>query len=156
MMTEVKPLIITTIDGESREARVYPDGAWDCPFCGGANEAEPRHPRPWPHPCGNPLCIAGGRGDAESVAAVRLEERRRREAASDRAWLARVQEEAAAASKTARDQECANFAALAEHEGYCVRCWGHSTSWGLTMHAPKMVRHRKPENCPLARRGTRI
>lgn len=149
-MTE--PLIITTADGESREARVYPDGAWNCPFCGGANTPACVAGKTWPYPCANPACMAGGRGDPENVAAIRLEQQRREEAASQRAWLAQYYEEQAVKREAGRRQAVEAFAAEVQQHGYCITCWGRSTSWGLFPGHAKVVRHRKPGNCPSVKR----
>jgi hypothetical protein len=76
------------------------------------------------------------------------------ESAMPRAWLPAAAEEAQEREQS-RQQACEAFGAEAEAEGYCVRCWARSTSWGLYLGNPKKIRHRKPENCPNQRRRVR-
>lgn len=143
-------LMVSTVDGESLEAILDSLGNWACPFCSGVNcPGEPVYEgRPWPYPCGNPLCIAGGAGDAASVAAIRLERQRRAEGETRRAWLAQRAEEEAAKREQDRLAACEAFGMEAEEKGFCWTCWAKSTSWGLYLGRPKKVRHRSAANCP--------
>lgn len=54
--------------------------------------------------------------------------------------------------RAAREQErqaaVAAFAAEAAERGWCPACWSHSTDCGRFPADAKLVRHRKPENCP--------
>jgi hypothetical protein len=151
-------IVITTADGEAREAKTWEDGSWSCPFCAGANVPGTSlyDERPWPCPCANPMCIAGGKGSPEDVAAIRLERKHREEESSRREWLHRMQLKAAREREITQDKAIAAFRAEAAEHGYCERCWARSTDLGLFLGREKKVRHRKPENCPIIRRGTRL
>jgi hypothetical protein len=143
-------MMIATVDGESLEAATWPDGSWECPFCKCPNlpGSAIYDGRPWPYPCGNPMCIAGGTGDAASVAAIRLERQRQAEGETRRAWLAKRAEEEAGKREQDRKAACEAFGAEAEEKGFCWTCWAKSTSWGLYLGRPRKVRHRDPANCP--------
>lgn len=156
--TEGGHLHIRTVDGEDREARVWKDdGAWECPFCLGVNVpgSSLYEERPWPYPCGNPACLAGGKGDPESVAAIR--EARTAQAAQvvSKARIAELDAERAAVSERQRQDRADAFAAEAAEHGYCVPCWSKSTDWGRYPVSAKVVRHRSPENCPITQRDER-
>ena len=148
-----KSMMITVADGETRMAVFNQDGSWTCPFCTYATL--PSDNRPWEHPCSNPICIAGGRGDPEAVYAYRLEVKRREEAESHRAALTRAAEEAADRREQNRLQAVNAFHAERAERGYCLDCWARSTAWGLYLTRARKIRHRKPGNCPIGRRGTR-
>lgn len=148
-----KSMMITVADGESRVTVINQDCSWTCPFCTYATL--PSDNRPWPYPCSNPICIAGGRGDPEAVYAYRLEVKRREEAASHRAALSQAAEQAAQEREQNRLQAVQAFHAERAERGYCLGCWARSTAWGLYLSRPKKVRHRTPGNCPIGRRGTR-
>lgn len=149
------PLSITTIDGETRlVTRTWPDGSWDCPFCSAVCDPKGQYYqlRSWPGLCANPACIVGGRGDAESVAKIRLERQQDEERKSRRAFLLKAQDEAAAEREHNRQAALEAFMTEAREHGYCARCWTRSTDWGRWLDRQKKVKHRKPENCPVVRR----
>lgn len=149
------PPSVTTADGETRlVVKVWPDGAWDCPFCGSPNDPSEKfyQERGWPGPCGNPACLVGGCGDPEHVAEIRLRQQQDAERASQRAWLHRWQEDDRVKRDQARRAAVDAFTLEAQEHGYCAECWGRSTSWGLWLDRAKKVRHRSPENCPSVRR----
>jgi hypothetical protein len=141
---------VATVDGEQHEAAIDALGHWACPFCEGVNcPGTPLYDnRPWPYPCANHLCIAGGCGDPASVAAIRLERQRRAEGETRRAWLAQRAEEEAAKREQDRLAACEAFGTEAGEKGLCWTCWAKSTRWGLYLGRPKKVRHRDPANCP--------
>ena len=96
----VVPVVVTTLDGESREAYTCPDGSWSCPFCSGANfPAGHEHHRDygWAGPCSNPACLVGGAMTEQATARIREDQRRReeREAQHKRWQDEREREEAA-------------------------------------------------------------
>ena len=149
------PPSVTTIDGETRPVTTtWPDGSWDCPFCGGVCDPSGQYYklRSWPGPCASPACIVGGAGTAERVAQIRLARQQAEEASSQRAWLHRFNEQQAASREEARHEAVEAFTAEARKHGFCVECWGRSTQWGLWLSQAKKVKHRKPENCPSVRR----
>jgi len=152
------PLWITTVDGERRPVRVWPDGDWECPFCGGVNGpgvafwATRYHQQ---RPCANPACIVGGSGSAESVAEIRAARAARlaREREAD-SW-AGFQARAAARAEAARTLAVAEARIRQAAEGWCWECWWHSTDGGRSDYRVKTIRHRVPENCPRRRRYDR-
>lgn len=178
--TEVRPVTVATLDGESREARMFPDGTWACPFCECPVFLEGHEyyrPHDWEGPCSNPGCVVGGAMTVGGTAAYRRRE-------DDRKWReerrARWQEEQAerqcqaAAEVQAADGKRARLAAQGEvtraegiQLGFAWHCFagecevtGHDRS-GFAAHAkadgrrsmtaPKLIRLRK--GVPAARLG---
>jgi hypothetical protein len=155
--TEGGHLHVRTVDGEDREARVWDDGAWECPFCTGVNVpgSSLYDERPWPYPCGNPACMAGGKGDPESVAAIREARAAQNAQEVSKARLAELDAQTREQRERERQGRADAFAAEAAEHGYCVPCWSKSTDWGRYQGQAKVVRHRKPANCPIAQRDAR-
>lgn len=154
---EIEPIVITTVDGERRQARRWDSGVFSCPFCLCPTDTHGRwyDDRSWDGPCANPMCIVGGRGDAEAVAAFRLAEAQREADQARRAQLAELDEQARAGREAARQRRVQAFLAQAEETGECYRCWAHSTGHGAYTEREVRIRHRKPENCPQAQRDER-
>jgi hypothetical protein len=150
----VSPLLITVADGESRAARTWPDGAWSCPWCESVSGPGVLgwESRPWPsHQCGNPACIAGGRGSAADVAAYRARQAEETERArATAAWQAGEIDAHDRAEADRRDR-CADAIEAARDGEFCYDCWAKSTSYGKWMARPVKIRHRDPENCPVRR-----
>jgi hypothetical protein len=153
----VQPMVITTVDGEQRQARVWDSGIFECPFCLCPTDPHGRwyDDRSWDGPCANPMCIAGGRGDADSVAAFRQAEAALEAERKRRVQLIELDEQARTEREASRQGRVQVFLAQAEETGECYRCWAHSTSHGAYMARPVIIRHRKPENCPQAQRDAR-
>jgi hypothetical protein len=137
--------MVTDVLGEARpKGKVWPDGAYNCPFCGSAAEASG---------CKNPACSAGewALSHPEQTrpryeAAKRQAEERKAEEASreeNRKWQERYHEE--------RRQEEATRINAIEHEartkGTCVRCAIESSKYG---RKTKFTKHRG--QCPLEKR----
>lgn len=154
---EIQPIVITTVDGESRQARVWDNGVFECPFCLCPTDTHGRWygERSWDGPCANPMCIVGGRGDADSVAAFREAEAAMTEERTRRARLIELDEKARTEREAARQGRVQAFLAQAEESGECYRCWAHSTGHGTYTDREVRIRHRKPENCPQAQRDAR-
>src|SRR5579859_6704725 len=137
-MERAPVVMVTTLDGESREAGPCPDGSWSCPFCGGANFPpghEHHRASGWAGPCANPCCVVGGAMTDAGTAAYR--ERQAREA-SERAKRERAAQIAAdrlacraglradavqlgfawACFKTEDEPECASGYGRAEYEAH--------------------------------------
>jgi hypothetical protein len=173
----ITPVVLTTADGESREARMWPDGSYTCPFCDGAvvspegheegerlNAAayekmgEPYQRQPYSESmrrawqdrrCANPACLTVL--GAEALARVRQRIAERQEYERAEAERRRFHDEYAAQQRAEREARVDAARAASERDGWCLQCWAHETSWGLVESRRKPVRHRSPENCP--RRG---
>jgi hypothetical protein len=146
-------IMITTSDGESREARAWPDGSWSCPWCGAANNPDDRYyqQRGWEWPCANPACIVGGKGNPSAVAMIRKEWARKeagREAAERRD---RFDAQVAAEREARRLARCGAAREASAAEGWCYVCWWHSTGGGVIPGPGFRRKHYKPENCPRAK-----
>jgi hypothetical protein len=157
-MTEVtatgEMITLTLSDGETRQAGLLPDGSWCCPWDGTPCVPGQEHydRRGWDAPCPSPACVAGGWSSLEQVTQVKLEQRRRQEAASQRSWLAKAQEEQREAREKSRRAAVSAFVAEAGESGACVPCWSKSTSHGMFLDRPRVIRHRRADTCPLRRR----
>jgi hypothetical protein len=170
-----RPVVISLADGETREAARDEFGSYACPFCGGvtpspegwaANEAslvgyhaeeegdsyEPRPYTAWDaraHQaggCTNPACLANM--DAERLAAWRT---RQAEAAAEHERQHRLSAslaESAQRAEAERDRKWARLRTQAEAAGQCTACL-RASYWESR---PKLVRHRHPANCPVARK----
>lgn len=176
----VAAVVIITADGESREAKTYPDGSYSCPFCGGAvispeghaetqranaeiyeRTGETYEPQPYSESmrqtweargCGNPACLSVLSLEAVTAARERIKQHQE--------YLLREAERAASQARYAdeqrreREQRIDSARAESERDGWCFRCWYHDTG-GLGTRAGKRIKHRKPENCPQVQRGSR-
>lgn len=164
----------TTADGETREAAMYADGSYSCPFCSGAvispagwdeNEAnnasiysaqgEAYDVKLYPHwqretwearGCGNPACVSG-------MSAALLAETRERIAAreAESAWRTAQHEYIMASMRESRERESAlwdEISAKAQTNGQCVSCL-RASYW---QSRPRLVRHRDASNCPQVRK----
>ena len=141
---------ITDVLGRVRTVEnVYPDGAWNCPFCWAAVSPE----RPcagyaggcaYAAHCPNPACYANPHFPVEVARAETADnERKKREEAERKAnhdW---------AMKRAAEDRETRASAAReaveeANRRGACANCALHSMRFG---QAPRFVKHRG--NCTL-------
>ena len=170
-------ITLETADGETREATSYPDGSYACPFDGAAvispagwadNEANNARvyaasgdeyvPQSYPRTmrlvweirgCPNPACIT-------LLNPVQLAARRQSIAELEADAAARKARDESfkrslAESKSRQRDACDAARAKCEAEGYCFRCWSHSTSAGLSDSRERFTRHRDPETCPRLR-----
>lgn len=133
--------ILTTLDGEEREAKTYPDGSYSCPWCGAAVLA-PSDERSYGDMirafdegrCPNPCCLNGIYATLATIARTR-QERAEREASLAEA---RRRSESFAryvdATRAAEKRAYAWLKAEAEEGGYCPIC--------IMGYHHKRVRHR--------------
>lgn len=170
MAETLVPVLVTTLDGETREAlHVYPNGSYGCPYCGAAvlsdedqrdREAEVHEGADWHYSfskemsrayherkCHNPACIASIYASLESIALTReLWAKRARE---EKQWKDRVaaMDRRHAEGKAQEAEQRAALLAEAKEHGYCPVC--------ILGYHHKRVKHRKPENCPEAQKYSR-
>lgn len=137
MSTDEQTTVVTSILGEQREAKLYPDGGWNCPFCGGA--VSPDDPERDGRCCGNPACPAGRYATVE--AAEEQQRRQQRQADLDRRHESMRRYLAESRRREAEERE-RRLVEAREH-GYCPVC--------ILGYHGKKVRHRRPENCPRPR-----
>jgi hypothetical protein len=166
---------LSTVDGESRASRVWPDGSYSCGFCGSpvpsqaawdANEAntaehyarqgEMYEPRPYPvylgreyaaRRCANPACLVNL--NAEQLAGTRRRIAEHQAEIERRARLEEAWRCEQAARAARNDQLWDELSTLAAIGGRCQRCLSAS-DWKYGR--PKLVRHRDIANCPVARK----
>lgn len=142
---------ITDVLGRTRPVeKVYPDGAWNCPFCGAAVSPERDVCRGraggYTIDCGgvahcpNPACFANPHTPVaharEQLAAAerRAEEERQRKETHD--WAMKRGEE----ERQARAARVALVRTEAETRGACVTCALHSLRFGAAV--AKFTKHR--------------
>lgn len=116
---------VRNVLGETREvSHVWPDGAYNCPFCGAAVSGHEER-------CPNPACEAGG-ASAHTVRQRRHEraEREQRQAAERERWQRIAEAQRAERARRASEVE------QARQDGYCVRC---------LVRRGRRVRHRRPD-----------
>lgn len=169
---------LTLADGERREAMVYPNGEYVCPFCAGvvvspdgheyrqrlnaenyARRREVYEPSAYGHwerrawearGCPNPACMVNMTADRLAAARRRLAEA---EAERDRQRrISGWNREYARQSQEREDQLWAERRAEAEGRGACLECLRRSY-W---QSRPKFVKHRHPANCPHAPDSSRL
>ncbi len=133
-------MVVVDAIGRTRQVeRVYPDGSYNCPFCGYGV-------RPTDKGCPNPACPATPGASPERVRAAiaqaearQAEERRRQQ---DREWSERYRQEQAVDAARRRDEvlsEC-------RRRGACATC---ALRPGWQYRPIRFVRHRGA--CPKAR-----
>jgi hypothetical protein len=142
---------VTDVLGNVRpKGHVYPNGDWNCPFCGAAvltpNDERYRPCRACTgvH-CQNPACHANphypverAREDVHRAEARKAEEREREE-------TSRLREQYAEEQRKERETKQNEIVQEAKRRGACVR---HALL-GFPYQKPKFVKHRGP--CPLER-----
>lgn len=132
--------IVKNVLGEERQVdKVWPDGSYNCPFCGSAAP---------PQGCQNPACSAGEYALSHPEQTRAIYEQRKREADArkeEERWrkerdefsknYAEEQRQERARQQGAIEAECAK-------KGACVRC----ALEGFPYRKPKFVKHRG--QCP--------
>jgi hypothetical protein len=165
--------VLTLADGEAREAKVYPDGSWSCPFCAAAcmspegwaemqrlnresyiRSGDRYAEQPYPESeraafeqsrCPNPACATGK--TAAELAAAREAAARAAAAQEQRARADAAWRAAAEQSRAAEARRRDDLEAAALAAGQCLACL-HASWRGRA----RLVRHRDPDNCPQRRR----
>lgn len=141
---------VRSVLGEVRFARTFPEGSFNCPFCGAAvfpGEVRTHSVRAevleawraagFAPVCGNPVCDAG-----PTTARYALERRAEREAraAREREWRARTDamDRYAAAAREREARLAAEWRETAERDGVCFTCLRAS-------RGAKRISHRSAE-----------
>lgn len=123
------PVKVTNVLGETRRApSVWPDGAWTCPFCGGAAVPSDRWFTP---PCANPMCEAHPLMSPDEVLRRRAEQEQRELDAQERRRSHELAMARIAADKALRAREVQQV----REAGYYVQCFVRSGQ-------RKRIRHR--------------
>jgi len=142
--------LVTDTLGRTREAKVYPDTSYNCPFCMAAVMAgSPAHAA---HKCPNPGCYSrGGVGmppyPPEKAREDIEREVRRKKEIEERIELERWRREYAEERRNAEEERLATIQIEAMAKGACVPCAIESARWRRT---PKFTKHRK--GCPRSKR----
>jgi hypothetical protein len=121
--------------GETRPiTRIWPDGAYTCPWCGAANEATAQQ-------CRNPACWASPWATTDGV---RAEQERRARIDHEKADLRAAAAAAAQTAQRAREADQMLWQerlAEAKARGACAECL-RASYW---RDRPRFVRHRRPD-----------
>jgi hypothetical protein len=128
--------VMRLVTGEARPiVKVYPDGAFNCPWCGAANDAGAEH-------CANPGCWASSHADADQVRAAQQQYAQAQAAVAQRqadiATAARMAQEA----RNAEEQLWQKVSADAAEHGACLTCLRRSP-WRASR--PRFIRHRRAD-----------
>ncbi len=128
--------VMRLITGEARPiVKVYPDGAFNCPWCGAANDADAEH-------CANPGCWASAHADADQVRAAQHQYAQAQAAATQRQADIATAARMAQAARDVEQQLWQKVSAEATERGACLTCLRKS-AWRTTR--PKFLRHRRPD-----------
>jgi hypothetical protein len=134
-VTATTSRVMRIATGETRPiTRVWPDGAYTCPWCGAANNAAAQQ-------CRNPACWASPWATADGV---RAEQERRARIDGEAAERRRAATAAAEAAERTREADRLLWQRRldeARTRGACIDCL-RASHWRVE---PRFVRHRRPD-----------
>ena len=145
MSTTTQPVIRDCL-GNERQAVLYQDGSWNCPFCNYAVMiGRPEHTA---QKCANPRCFArGGAGMPEFPVATAHEilakQAQRAKEEQDRLAIVEWNRSYAAERAATEQARVAEIASTATAKSACLQCALESAKYGRT---PKYTKHRNA--CP--------
>jgi hypothetical protein len=139
-------VIVTDVLGREREARMFEDGSYDCPFCGaGVQVGSKEHAL---SKCPNPACFAHPNYPLEVAKQKLAEQEQREHEEARREEIERWRTKYAAERAQAAAEHEAAVVEEARQRGACVACALKSIRYG---GKSKFTKHRK--SCPLGDAG---
>ena len=148
---------ITDVLGRVRDVqRTWPDGSWECPFCGYGYSVERgpckgqtqgyREDCSNGEHCQNPACFANPHYPVERAREVLANEERKRAEEAQRLENLRIRREYAEEQARARAEKIRGVQKEAQARGACIRCALKDAPYC----EPKFIKHRT--RCPLESR----
>ena len=148
------PTQVTDVLGRVRDVqRTWPDGSWECPFCGSAYD--PRRgfcrgqKQGYREDCGdgehcqNPACFANPHYPVERAREVLANEERKRAEEAQRVEIAEFRRRYAEEQAAERRAKIQSIRTEAQARGACIRCALKDAPY----REPKFIKHRT--RCPL-------